>query len=328
MIRLRASGATARLLACVVAIAIATSAAAQQWPTRPVRFVVPYAAGGSTDILTRLLADRLGQALGQRFVVENRGGAGGNVGAAIVAKAPPDGQTIMMGGLGMFAINPFLYRSMPFDPVKDFLPVTLFVSFANVVMVHPSVPASSIRQLISYARANPGKLTSGSAGNGTSSHLSTELFKMMTGTRITHVPYRGSGPMLTDLLAGQILMAIDNLPSALPHIRAGRLRALGVTTARRWPATPEIPTVAEQGLAAYEATSWLAVYVPARTPASIVQRLAAATDKELKSPDLAARMRNLGAEPLGGGPDVLAKFQAAETEKWGRVVKASGARIE
>jgi tripartite-type tricarboxylate transporter receptor subunit TctC len=313
----------------VIAIAlVAASAAAQQWPTRPIRFVVPYAAGGSADILTRLLADRLGQALGQRFVVENRGGAGGNVGAAIVAKAPPDGHTIMMGGLGMFAINPFLYRSMPFDPVRDFLPVTLFVSFANVVVVHPSVPANSIQQLIAYAKANPGKLTSGSAGNGTSSHLSTELFKMMTGTRITHVPYRGSGPMLTDLLGGQILMAIDNLPAALPHIRAGRLRALGVTTARRWPATPEIPTVAEQGLPTYEATSWLAVYVPARTSASIVQRLAAATDKELKSPDLAERMRNLGAEPLGGGPEVLARFQAAETEKWARVVKASGARID
>jgi tripartite-type tricarboxylate transporter receptor subunit TctC len=317
-----------RVFAFVLGIALAASAAAQEWPTRPVRFVVPYAAGGSTDILTRLLADRLGQALGQRFVVENRGGAGGNVGAAIVAKAAPDGHTIMMGGLGMFAINPFLYRTMPFDPVNDFLPVTLFVSFANVVMVHPSVPANSIQQLAAFARANPGKLTSGSAGNGTSSHLSTELFKMMTGTRITHVPYRGSGPMLTDLLGGQILMAIDNLPAALPHIRAGRLRALGVTTARRWAATPEIPTVAEQGLPTYEATSWLAVYVPARTPASIVQRLAAATDKELKSPELAARMRSLGAEPLGGGPDVLAKFQAAETEKWGRVVKASGARID
>ena len=313
----------------IIAIAlVAASASAQQWPTRPIRFVVPYAAGGSTDILTRLLADRLGRALGQRFVVENRGGAGGNVGAAIVAKAAPDGHTIMMGGLGMFAINPLLYRSMPFDSVKDFLPVTLFVSFANVVVVHPSVPANSIQQLIAYAKANPGKLTSGSAGNGTSSHLSTELFKMMTGTRITHVPYRGSGPMLTDLLGGQILMAIDNLPAALPHIRAGRLRALGVTTARRWAATPEIPTVAEQGLPTYEATSWLAVYVPARTSASIVQRLAAATDKELKSPDLAERMRNLGAEPLGGGPEVLARFQAAETEKWARVVKASGARID
>jgi len=317
-----------RIIAAAVALVAAFPAAAQQWPTKPVRFIVPFPAGGTTDILARVVGHRLSETLGQQFVVENRAGAGGNVGTEVAARAEPDGYTIMMGTIGTHSINPSIYSKLPYDPVKDFAPVSLVAMVANIVVVHPSVEAKTIQELVAYAKKNPGKLNFGTPGNGTSGHLSGELFKSLTGTDLTHVPYRGSAPMLQDLIAGQIQMTFDNLPSALPHVRGGALRALGVTTPERWPATPDIPTVAEQGVAGYDATAWFAVYAPAKTPPEIVAKLSQEIDKGLKTPELAAKLREQGAEPVGGSPERLGQFTAAEIEKWAKVAKAANAKID
>jgi tripartite-type tricarboxylate transporter receptor subunit TctC len=317
-----------RLLVGVLALLVALPAWAQQWPSKPVRFVVPFPAGGTTDIIARLLGERLSQKFGQQFVIENKAGAAGNIGAEAVARADPDGHTILMGTIGIYSINQHLYPKLGFDAVKDFAPVSLVAKVANVLIVNPGLPAKTVQELVAYAKANPGKLNSGSPGSGSSGHLSTELFKMLSGADITHVPYRGSAPMLTDLLAGQIQMSIDNLPSALPHIREGRLRALGVTTAQRWPATPNIPTVAEQGVPGFEATAWFAVSAPAKTPDAIVQRLSSEIDRIVKVPEMAAKMREQGAEPVGGPPSVLAEHARLETEKWAKVVKTANVKLD
>ena len=317
-----------RPFVALLALLFALPAAAQQWPSKPVRFVVPFPAGGTTDIIARLLGERLSQSLGQQFVIENKAGAAGNIGAEAVAKADPDGYTILMGTIGIYSINQHLYPKLGFDAVKDFAPVSLVAKVANVLIVNPALPAKTVQELVAHAKANPGKLNSGSPGNGSSGHLSTELFKMLSGADIAHVPYRGSAPMLTDLLGGQIQMSIDNLPSALPHIREGRLRAIGVTTAQRWPATPDIPTVAEQGVAGFEATAWFAVSAPAKTPDAIVQRLSTEIDRIVKVPEMAAKMREQGAEPVGGPPSVLADHARAETEKWAKVVKAANVKLD
>jgi tripartite-type tricarboxylate transporter receptor subunit TctC len=317
-----------RLLVGLLALLFALPASAQQWPAKPVRFVVPFPAGGTTDIIARLLGERLSQKFGQQFVIENKAGAAGNIGAEAVAKADPDGHTILMGTIGIYSINQHLYPKLGFDAVKDFAPVSLVAKVANVLIVNPGVPAKTVQELVAYAKANPGKLNSGSPGSGSSGHLSIELFKMLTGADIAHVPYRGSAPMLTDLLGGQVQMSIDNLPSALPHIREGRLRALGVTTAQRWPATPDILTVAEQGVAGFEATAWFAVSAPAKTPDAIVQRLSTEIDRIIKVPEMAAKMREQGAEPVGGAPSVLAEHARAETEKWAKVVKTANVKLD
>jgi tripartite-type tricarboxylate transporter receptor subunit TctC len=293
-----------------------------------VRLVVPFAPGGTTDILARLVGAKLSEVYGQQFVIENRAGAGGNIGAEIVAKAPGDGYTILMGTPGTQAINQYVYRTMPYDTVNDFAPVSLVALVANVLAVNPQVPAKDLKELVALARAKPGTLNFATPGNGTTGHLSTELLKTMAGIDLTHVPYRGSGPALQDLLAGQVQMTIDNIPSALPHIQAGSLRALAVTSGRRWFALPDVPTMAEAGVAGYEATSWFVVMAPAKTPSDIVGRLSAEIDAQLKTEDMRKRFRDVGAEPVGGTPRELAAFLAAEQAKWKGVVEAAKIKLD
>ena len=303
------------------------------WPNKPVRIVVPFAPGGTTDILARALAPELGKAFGQTFIVDNKPGAGGNIGADTVAKAAPDGYTLLMGTVGTHAINAALYPKMPFDPVRDFAPITLVAGVPNVLVMNPAkaeaYKVNSVADLIRYARANPGKLNMASSGNGTSIHLSGELFKSMTGTYMLHFPYRGSGPALLDLIGGTMDLMFDNLPSALPQIRAGKLKALAVTTATRSAAVPELPTIAEAGpLKGFEASSWFGLLAPAGTPADIVNRIQQETTKALQSAALKERLLSQGAIPGGQTPAEFAKFIAAETTKWARVVKASGAKVD
>src|SRR5688572_20820356 len=305
----------------------AALAHAQQWPAKPVRFVVPFAPGGTTDILARLVAQHLGEALGQPFVIENRAGAGGNIGAAEVAKAAPDGYTILMGTPGTQAINQYIYSKMPYNTEKDFAPVSLVARVPNVLVVHPGLGLKSLQDLVAYARANPNKLNAASPGAGTTGHLSLELFKKLTGVEIQHVPYKGSGPALTDLMAGQVQMTIDNLPSAMPHIQAGKLTALGVTTEQKVAVLPEVPTVGSV-VRGYEASSWFVVMAPAGTPDAIVRRLSAEIDKQLKKPAVLERMKTLGADPVGGTPEQLAAHIASETKKWREVAQLSGAKLD
>ena len=317
---------TMRALLFAVLLA-AGLAQAQQWPAKQVRFVVPFAPGGTTDILARLLGQHLSESFGQPFVIDNRAGAGGNIGAAEVAKSAPDGYTIMMGTPGTQAINQFIYTKMPYNTEKDFAPVSFVARVPNVLIVHPSVPAKSLPELISHARANPNKLNSASPGVGTTGHLSLELFKKMTGVQIQHVPYKGSGPALNDLIGGQVQMTIDNLPSALPHIQSGKLVALGVTTDHKVAVLPDVPTVASV-VPGYEASSWFVVVAPAGTPEPIVTRLSGEIDKLLRKPAVLERMKTLGADPVGGAPQQLAKHLAAETDKWREVARLSGAKLD
>jgi tripartite-type tricarboxylate transporter receptor subunit TctC len=300
---------------------------AQQWPAKQVRFVVPFAPGGTTDILARLLGQQLSESFGQPFVIDNRAGAGGNIGAAEVAKSAPDGYTIMMGTPGTQAINQFIYTKMPYNTEKDFAPVSFVARVPNVLVVHPSVPAKSLQELISHAKANPNKLNSASPGAGTTGHLSLELFKKLTGVQIQHVPYKGSGPALNDLIGGQVQMTIDNLPSALPHIQSGKLVALGVTTDHKVAVLPDVPTVASV-VNGYEASSWFVVMAPSGTPEPIVTRLSGEIDKLLKKPAVLERMKQLGADPVGGTPQQLAKHLASETTKWREVARLSGAKLD
>lgn len=320
--------ATHLLLAATVGLAAAGSALAQaDWPSKPVRIVVPFAPGGTTDLTARIVAEQLSQSLKQPFVVENKAGAGGNVGANEVAKAAPDGYTFLMGTPGTQAINQFLYAKMPYDTAKDLVPVSFVVRVPNVLMINPAVPAKTIKELIALAKARPGALSYGSPGNGTTGQLSTELFKTQAGVFVTHIPYRGSGPMLQDLVAGQIQMSIDNLPSALPLIQAGKLVALGVTSQQPVPTLPGVPAIAGV-LPGYVAEAWFVLVAPAGTPAPIIDRLSAEVDRILKKPELIERFAKLGATPVGGTPKQLGDFIAAETIKWKEVVKTSGAKVD
>ena len=316
-------------------IAPALAAAQAGWPTKPVRIVVPFAAGGTTDILARALAPELQKAFGQPFIVDNKPGAGGNNGSAEVAKAAADGYTLLMGTVGTNAINPSLYPKMPYDHVKDFAPITLVAGVPNVLVLNPASAQkygiNSVVDLIRAARANPGKLNVASSGNGTSIHLAAELFKSLTGTFMLHLPYRGSGPALIDLMAGNVDLMFDNLPSAMPHIKSGRLKALAVTSGVRSGAMPELPTIAEAGgalLRNYEASSWFGLLAPAGTPADVVQRLQQETAKAMATPAVKDRLLSQGANPGGMAPAEFAKFIDAETKKWAVVVKASGAKVD
>lgn len=302
------------------------------WPSRTVRIVVPFAPGGTTDILARALAPELAKAFGQGFIVDNRAGAGGNLGADLVAKSPPDGYTLVMGTVGTQAINPSLYPKMPYDAAKDFAPVTLVAGVPNVLVMNPAKAKAAgitdVRSLIAYARANPGKLNMASSGNGTSIHLAGELFKAMTGTYMVHFPYKGSGPALLDLVGGTMDLMFDNLPSALPHVKAGKLVALAVTSSERSAALPDVPTVAEAGVKGFEATSWFGLLAPAGTPADIVQRIQQESAKALASPALKERLLSQGAIPGGMPPAEFGRFIATETMKWAAVVKSSGAKVD
>jgi tripartite-type tricarboxylate transporter receptor subunit TctC len=303
-------------------------AQAPAYPNKPVRIVVPFPAGGTTDILARAISQKLSESLGQPFIVDNRPGAAGNIGAELVAKSAPDGYTMLMGTVGTHAINASLYPKLPYDHVKDFQPVLLVAGVPNVLAVYPAVPANSVQELIAYAKANPSKLNFASSGAGTSIHLSGELFKTATGVQMQHIPYKGSAPALQDLVGGQVQLMFDNLPSALPLIKAGKLRALAVTSATRSPALPDIPTVAESGLPGFEASSWFGLLVPAGTPAAVVARINAEGNKWLASPEARDKLTAQGANAAGGTPEDFAKHITAETAKWARVVKESGAKVE
>ena len=323
-----------RLLITAAAVTFAPLPVLAQsaWPSKPVRIVVPFAPAGTTDILARALAPELSRAFGQPFVIENKPGAGGNVGADLVAKSS-DGHTLLMGTVGTHAINPALYARMPYDHVKDFVPVTLVAGVPNVLVMNPAkaeaMGIKGVPDLIRVAKANPGKLNMASSGNGTSIHLAGELFKTMTGTYMVHFPYRGSGPALLDLMGGNMDLMFDNLPSAMPHIKAGKLKALAVTSAERSSALPDLPTVAEAGpLKGFEASSWFGLLAPAGTAPEVVNRLQQETAKALATPALKERLQAQGAIPSGMSPADFAKFIAAETKKWAAVVKASGATVD
>jgi tripartite-type tricarboxylate transporter receptor subunit TctC len=303
-------------------------ARAQDYPSQPVRFVVPFAPGGTTDVLARLVGEKLSASLGQQFVVDNQAGAGGNIGTAQVAKAKPDGYTLLMGTVGTHAINASIYPRLPYDPIKDFAPVTLVATVPNVLVVNPEVPANSVAELILLAKEKPGELNFASSGNGTSIHLSGELFKSMTGVDMVHVPYKGSGPAVVDLLGGQVQMMFDNLPSSAPQITAGKLRPLGVTSKERSPTLPDVPTIAESGLPGYEALSWFGVLAPAGTPDAIVAKLQEEIAAALADPAMRERFAELGAVPVGDTPAEFADFISAETAKWAKVVQEAGIKLE
>jgi tripartite-type tricarboxylate transporter receptor subunit TctC len=303
------------------------------WPAKPVRIVVPFAPGGTTDILARALAPELSKAFGQPFVVDNRGGAGGNIGADLVAKAPNDGYTLLMGTVGTHGINKSLYSKMPYDPQKDFAPVTLVAGVPNVMVVNAEKAGArginTVADFIKYAKANPAKLNMASSGNGTSIHLAGELFKSMAGVYMTHFPYTGSGPALLGLLGGDMDVMFDNLPSAMPHIKSGRLRALAVTSAQRSTAMPDLPTIEQAaGLKGFEASSWFGLLAPAGTPPDIVNRVQQETAKALATPAMKDRLLAQGAIPSGNTPADFARMIDAEIKKWAPVVKASGAKID
>jgi tripartite-type tricarboxylate transporter receptor subunit TctC len=302
--------------------------AQEAWPTRQIRLVVPFPAGGTTDIIGRVVAAELNKAFGVPAIVDNRAGAGGNIGSEIVARSAPDGYTLLVCTVGTHGINTSLYSRLTFDPLKDFAPVTLLALVPNVLVVNPSVKASSVKELIALAKANPGRLNYASSGNGTSIHLSGELFKSMTGTFMTHIPYRGSAPAVADLLAGQVDLMFDNLPSALPHIRAGKLRALGVTSARRADALPDVPTIAEAGVPGYEASSWFGLTAPAGTPAPVVVRIQQTVAKAFATPEVREKLLGQGAEPVANTPEAFGQYIRDEIAKWAKVVKASGAKVD
>lgn len=297
---------------------------AAAWPAKPVRYVVPFAAGGTTDILARVLAPKLGAALGQTFVIENKAGAGGVVGADSVAKSPPDGYTILGGTISTQAINPALQPKMPYNAARDFAPITMIGFTPNVVIVPASSPFKTMQELLAYARANPGRLSHSSAGTGTSQHMGGELLKQLARVFIVHIPYRGSGPAVQDVIGGQVAMGIDTLVVAAPHIKAGTLRALAVTTAKRAKGFESIPTVAESGVPGYDVASWQSVHAPAGTPAEITQLLATEFAKALRQPDVQERFAAMGLESSGMAPAELAAFEEKERAKWARVVKDGG----
>ncbi len=317
------------LLAAAAACALLPGlAAAQAFPSKPITIIVPFAAGGTTDILARIIAQGMGAELGQSVVVDNRAGAGGNIGGQVAARAPADGYTLFMGTVGTHAINAALYKKMPFDPVKDFAPLTRVANVPNLLVANPAQPFKTVQELIAYAKANPGKINFGSSGSGSSIHLSGELFKSMAKVDMQHVPYKGSAPAVTDLLGNQIAIMFDNMPSAIQHVRSGRLRAIAVTTARRSPELPDVPTIAEAGVPGYEATSWFGMFAPAATPAPVVAQLNATIVKVLAQPDIRKKLAEQGAEAAGETPAQFADFIQKESVKWGKVVKESGASVD
>jgi tripartite-type tricarboxylate transporter receptor subunit TctC len=315
------------------AVMCSTALAQSNWPNKPVRIIVPFAPGGTTDILARAVAPELSKAFGQSFIVENKAGAGGNVGADMVAKSAPDGYTLLMGTVGTHGINRALYDKLPFDPIKDFAPVTLVAGVPNVMVVNSerakALGINNVADFIRVAKASPGKLNMASSGNGTSIHLSGELFKSMSGTFMVHFPYRGSSPALLDMVAGNMDVMFDNLPSSLPHIRSGKLKALGVTSLQRSAALPDVPTIEEAGnLKGFDATSWFGLLAPAGTPADIVNRIQQETAKSFATPAIKEKLLSQGAIPGGNTPAEFAKMIDAEHKKWAQVVKISGAKVD
>jgi tripartite-type tricarboxylate transporter receptor subunit TctC len=320
-----------RLISTVIVslLVVIVQAAAQTYPDRVVRIINPYPPGGSVDITARILAQKLSDNTGHQFIVENRGGAGGNTGADAVAKSEPDGYTLLFTAPPPLAINQTLYtKGLPFDPAKDFVPIGTFALTPIVLMVHPGIPAKNVQELIAYAKANPGKVHFGSAGIGTTPHLSGELFKSMAKVEIVHVPYRGTGPAMNDLIGGHIQMFFDLLPASLPQINGSKVRALANAGAKRPAALPDLPTVAEQGLPGFDSASWVALAAPSKTPAPVVAKLREEVGKVLVAPDIVARIRELGSEPGTVNEKDVRAFLDAETKKWAEVIRLSGAKAD
>ena len=306
---------------------VAVAAQGQQYPARAVRIVVPSAPGGGTDITARILAPKLSEQLGQQFVVENRAGAGTMIGGEVVARAAPDGYTLLMG-ISTLAINPATYKKVPYDALKDFAPISQVVSLPNVLVTHPSVPVKTVKELVAFSRARPGELHYASAGVGTNPHLSMELFLLMGTIRMVHVPYKGSGPGLVDIVAGHVSVMTPSILSGIPHIKSGRLRGLGVTSAKRAGGVADIPTISEAGLPGYEAVQWFGLLAPAATSREIVNRLHAETVRALQSSDVKNRLAADGADPVGSTPEEFAAFMRSETAKWAKVVTQAGIQPE
>lgn len=312
------------MVAVAAALPIMPAQAATSYPTKPIRIVVAYTPAGTTDILARAVGQKMTEAWGQPVIVDNRPGANGNIGTELTANASPDGYTITMGTAATHGINNTLYPKLKWDAVKSFAPISLVAIVPNILVVNNALPVKSVRELIAYGGANTGKLNHGSPGQGSTGHLSAELFKASTGLKMTHVPYKGSAPTLADLVGGQIQVVIDNMPPYLPHVQAGRIRGLAVTTAKRSPAMPNLPTMQEAGVAGYEAGSWFGLLAPAGTPRGIVQKLSAETARILKLPDVSERLSSQGAEPVGGTPDEFANFINNEQAKWRKVIEQAG----
>lgn len=314
--------------AALLSVAALATAQAQGYPNKPVRLIVPYPAGGTTDIIARVAAQQLSERLKQPFVVENKGGANGAIGSAEVARAPADGYTLLMGTASTHGINSAVYKSLPYDAVKDFAPVTIVASTPNIIAVHPSVPAKNLQELLALARAQPGKLNYGSTSLGGSPHMSAELLKMMAHVDMLHVPYKGAAPMLTDLMGGQVQVGFDNLPSTINFVRSGKVRAIAVTTAQRWPGAPEIPTVAESGVPGYEVSGWFGLLAPAGTPPAVLKTIQQAIAEAVKQPEVNKQMLDLGALPVANTPEAFAALVQADVAKWREVVKSTGVKLD
>jgi tripartite-type tricarboxylate transporter receptor subunit TctC len=318
----------ATLLLAALCLACGPAAADEPFPSHGLRIIVPFAAGGAVDVLARVTAQPLSEALGQPVVVDDRTGAGGNVGGDLVAKAAPDGYTLLLATTGLLTINPTIYREMPFSPSRDLAPVARLATVPNLMVINPDLPVFNVADFIAYAKARPGKLFFASPGKGTGIHLSGELFKTMAGVDLVHAPYRGSAPALNDLMAGEVQVMFDNMPSALPLAKSGKLRALAVTTATRAPALPDVPTLAESGLPGYETSAWFGILAPAATPPAIVETLGRTLGTILRRPEIGARLAELGAQPTPDTPAEFAAFIAAETAKWSQLARAANVTVE
>jgi tripartite-type tricarboxylate transporter receptor subunit TctC len=316
-----------RLLAAFALLLPLIAAAQEPYPSKPIRFILPFPPGGGTDLLGRLIAERLGASLGQPVVTENRGGAGGNVGAEAAAHSPPDGYTLVLVAPSL-AISPTLYTKLNYDPVKDFAPIALVAQVPNVMISHPSVPAATLAEFIAYARANPGKLNFGSGGSGTSNHLAGELFNLRTGARLVHVPYKGVNLAMQGALAGEVHLVFIGVPVPAPHIKAGKLRGLAVLARERSPLIPDVPTAAEAGLPDFDVTTWYGILAPAGTPRPIIRRLNSELKKMMEAPEVKERLAAMGTEPLSSTPEEFGAYIKREIAKWGDVVRKAGLRAE
>ncbi len=315
------------ILAAAVCLAVSATQA-EEYPAKPIRFIVPFGAGGPTDIMTRALAQKMSEALRQSVVVENRPGAGGNIAADLVAKAPADGYTLLMGTNGPLAANLTLFGKLPYDPLKDLAPITLFTYLPNMLAVHPSVPANNLSELIALLKSNPDQYSFGSGGNGTSSHFSGELFKTMAGVRMTHIPYKGDAASLIDVIGGQVPIVFCSVLAGMRYLESGNLRALAVTSDKRVPAVSKIPSVAESGLPGYDLTAWYAVMAPAGTPRAVIDKLNAVLVKIIRTTDLKEKIESMGGIPVGSTPEEVTELIKADIPRWGKLVKESGARVD
>ena len=315
------------ILIALFAAALAVSdAAAQQYPSRPIRLIVPFTPGGTTDIVARVVGNRLAESLGVQVVIENRPGAAGSIGAEVAARSKPDGYTLFMGHIGTLAVNPALYAKLPYDPLRDFAPISMVTMVPSMLVVHPSLPVKSMKELMAFAKSHPGALTYGSTGAGGTPYLAVEYFKVMAKLDIVEVPYKGAAPMTTELISGEISLTITGIPALLPHVKSGRLRALAVSSAKRSAAVPELPTMSEAGLRGYEATAWYGIVAPAGTAREILVKLNAEVISSLKHPDVGNRLKSEGAEPGGSTPNEFAAFIKTETARWAEVIKTTGVK--